>query len=289
MVVVKLMGGLGNQMFQCALGLQLAQRKRTPLRLDVSDCRTNEKRPYALDSLNVNVISASPDELRRFSIPSDSNLALLMDRLVPYYRRRYVREPNFPRFDANIFRCGRNVYLSGYWQSEKYFLEIAPEIRRAFMPRWPLSPGSANVAQRIGAANAVSIHVRRGDYVTNHAAHAFHGLCSPQYYAAAIEYVQARITSPRFFVFSDDAEFADARFGDVPQCEVVCSDPNRLDHEDLWLMRLCKHHIVANSSFSWWGAWLNPREDKIVVAPKKWFRAPALDTRDLVPESWARI
>lgn len=290
MIVMQLMGGLGNQMFQCALGLHLSMLKGSPLRLDVSDCWANPARPFALNGFKVNVVAASPGELRRFPPPREWNpyIAPLMTRLVPYYRRRYIKERNFPRFDPNIFRCGRDAYLSGYWQSEKYFLPIASEIRRLFAPRKPLSPGSAEFARRIEGTNAVSIHVRRGDYVTNPAARAFHGLCPPEYYSAAIAYIRTRVQNPRFFVFSDDAAVG-AEFAGMPDVEVVRSDPDRPDYEDMWLMTLCRHHIVANSSFSWWGAWLNPREDKIVVAPRQWFQSPALDTRDLVPETWVRI
>ena len=179
--------------------------------------------------------------------------------------------------------------MEGYWQSYRYFADAADKIRQELTPRDPMEPGNAAVAAEIDAVEAVSLHVRRGDYVTNAGAAPFHGLCSLDYYRAAVNHVRARVGAPHLFIFSDDHDWArdNLRF-DLPTTYVVANPPDR-GFRDMQLMARCRHHITANSSFSWWGAWLNPRHDKIVVAPQAWFADPKIDTRDLIPQGWTRL
>ena len=133
------------------------------------------------------------------------------------------------------------------------------------------------------AATAVSVHVRRGDYVSDPAAQSFHGTCSPEWYAAVMKEMVARVEAPAFFIFSDDPQWARSNLPAYEGMHFIDPQSDRRDFEDMHLMSLCCHHIIANSSFSWWGAWLNPSPDKQVIAPARWFNQGHNDTQDLLP------
>jgi hypothetical protein len=181
------------------------------------------------------------------------------------------------------------VYLDGYWQSERYFSDIAGVLRQEFTAEAPLDRENEALAAGIAAVNAVSLHVRRGDYVDDPTTNRFHGICAPDYYQRAVDFVASRVEAPRLFVFSDDLQWtrANLRFS-VPMTFVDANPPD-CGYRDMRLMTRCRHHIVANSSFSWWGAWLNPSREKIVVAPCRWFGASRNDTSDLIPPNWVRL
>jgi hypothetical protein len=208
--------------------------------------------------------------------------------ITPRYRKTHIRGQN-SRFNPAILRLTDNISLDGYWQSEKYFSDIAPVIRSDFTVRVEPEGLNREVASVINGCNAISIHFRRGDYVTDAKIAARHGACTNDYFIKAVELIKARVERPHFFVFSDDPAWVREHFT-IPHTMTLV-DHNGPDkaHEDLRLMSLCRHHIIANSSFSWWGAWLNPRPDKIVIAPLRWFNDPTVDTSDLIPESWLRI
>jgi hypothetical protein len=147
----------------------------------------------------------------------------------------------------------------------------------------------AELLEEIRSRCAVAVHVRRGDYVRNARTNEFHGLCTPEYYQAAAKYVVDRIDEPTFLVFSDEPEWVQANLKLGRPTIYVTHDGNCAPHHDMWLMSQCSHHIIANSSFSWWGAWLCRNEKKMVVAPKRWFRDPKVNTSDLIPECWITI
>lgn len=177
----------------------------------------------------------------------------------------------------------------GYWQSERYFVDAADIIRAEFKPRLALEPENAATAAAIDGVTAVSVHVRRGDYVTDKVTNAYHGVCSLDYYRAAIARIAERVASPHLFVFSDDHAWVQENLrSNYPTTYVTANSPDR-GYRDMQLMSRCRHHIIANSSFSWWGAWLNPRPDKVVVAPARWFIDKSNDTRDLLPGEWLRV
>jgi hypothetical protein len=179
--------------------------------------------------------------------------------------------------------------LQGYWQSPKYFASIEPEIRTELKLREPLAGENLAVVNKIDTSLAVSVHVRRGDYVTSVTTNQYHGTCGPEYYLAAEALLRQRLGEPTLFIFSDDPDWAahNLRF-ESPTVIVRHNGPKR-DYEDLRLMTLCKHHVIANSTFGWWGAWLCANPDKIVVAPRNWFRDASHSTADLIPEDWIRV
>lgn len=292
MIMVKLMGGLGNQMFQYAAARRLALRHGVSLKLDLSflegDQAGNTPRRFALNCLAIHAGKASPREIilmsGRTTTRSGTFVARLFQKICHYtdYRERFFH------FDPKVLYLPDNTYLEGYWQSEQYFAEYAETIRREFTVNLPLLGRNRELADEIKSVNAVSVHIRRGDYVTDAGTNAAHGVCGIEYYRKAEEMILQSVENPVFFVFSDDPEWVADNLH--VRCPVIpVSHNGEVPHEDLRLMSLCRHHIIANSSFSWWGAWLSVHPDKIVIAPERWFNNPGINTADLTPVGWHRI
>jgi hypothetical protein len=297
LVVTRLIGGLGNQMFQYATARALALRCGAVLKLDLSGFDSvsgNTPRRYELDAFPIEATITSRSDLAQFGLKSKLSSVWLnyVRRSLGAVPRNSIhaiyRERHF-HFDAGVMTLAAPIYLEGYWQSEKYFLPCADTLRRDFCPTAPLEPQNATFAAAIDAVNSISLHVRRGDYVNDPTTNRYHGVCSLEYYRQAVEYIKARVAAPHLFVFSDDHEWCRKQmdFG-LPTTFVDANSPDR-GYRDMQLMARCRHHIVANSSFSWWGAWLSTWPEKIVIAPRRWFASSEHDTRDLIPERWLRL
>lgn len=298
MVVVSLFGGLGNQMFQYAAGKALAERHGVGLVLDLSGFRTYAERPFLLDRLSV------PEALcGKVSGKSTNHFVrgLWKQRFdrqlerIGLQRRSVIfgqySEPHF-HYDPEFEFLGPDTALFGYFQSARYFNAISDSLRTCFSLRDPLSAAAAEMSGDIErCGSSVSVHIRRGDYVNPGTAET-HGILSEAYYRKAIGSIDAALGGePRFFVFSDDSAAARQLLSFLPSSRLcfVSGDPER-PWEDMALMARCRNHVVANSSFSWWGAWLNPAPRKVVVAPRSWFQATnKRDTRDLYPAGWVLI
>ena len=290
MILTRIHGGLGNLMFQYAAGRRLALARGTGLLLDLSpldDPRVETKRHYELGAYPIRATIASAAEREAVAARRDS-LAARIARRACGGRRGAATERHF-HFDPEVLELPDGACLQGYWQSERYFADVADDVRRELTLERLASGRNAEMLERIDACHAVSVHVRRGDYVTAPRAHATHGVCSLDYYRRASRHVAERVADPVFFVFSDDPDWVRAHLR--LDGETVLVDHNAPDAgcEDLRLMSRCRHHVIANSTFSWWGAWLDPRADKIVVAPERWFQNGERDTRDLLPASWVRL
>ena len=297
MVIARIMGGLGNQLFQYASARCVAERNRTELKLDTSAYQNDGPRQYRLDRFRISGHVATSDDLR-WVLGSRHGARSWLRRIASLThwsaldllpRQAYVRE-RFYHFDQKISPIMKqDIYWSGYWHSEKYFTDIEASLRSELVLRDELSERSKKMAVKIQKAQSISVHVRRGDYVSDEANRAVYPECDIAYYKTAVEYVRHRIKRPHLFVFSDDPEWASKRLlFDMPTTLVDHNGPET-DHEDLWLMALCKHNITANSTFSWWGAWLNKNPKKLVVVPEKWFRIGYHDTQDLIPPGWVRL
>jgi hypothetical protein len=291
MIIVKLMGGLGNQMFQYAAGRRLALNHNTILKLDLSFLlnRTPREnftyRSYELGIFNIQAELASPSEINRF-VPTGKNMLNYLKRKLKL--NKLVKESHF-HFDEGGLSSPDNSYLDGYWQSEKYFKEIEDIIRSDFTLKAKATNLNQELAKEIGSYNSVSLHIRRGDYVSNPETNNFHGSCSLGYYEKAIKKIADCIVEPHLFIFSDDPDWAKDNLIFEYPIKFVAHNGSEKSYEDLRLMSLCKHNIIANSSFSWWGAWLNRNPEKIVIAPEKWFNDSSINTDDLIPDSWLRI
>ncbi len=292
MIITRLMGGLGNQMFQYAAARALAEKRATQVRIDLSwfdSARlVDAPRHYELDrfSLKQNFIDPS-----RYALVAGQDSSLKI-RLYGFTKGRtkprvLLCKESGHGFGAQFFDQPNNVLLEGYWQSEKYFIGIRNLILTDFSFGTPATGKNEALLSDINSTNAVSIHVRRGDYANTKAAREIHGLMGLDYYAEAIKQINKRVPDIKFFVFSDDPVWCKQNLK-VPGSAVYV-DHNKDGAEDMRLMTACKHHIIANSTFSWWGAWLNPSEEKIVYAPKRWFANKDMDTRDILPESWEKL
>ena len=279
-------------MFQYATGRSIAYRLNVPLILDAGGFANYDLRRYELDSMEIKGRLATQGEL----IAAGVNLAppTLLTRIkksLGFNRpMNHFAEASFT-YDSRIEQLSSPAYLDGYWQSERYFADIADLLRQEFSLKEPANESNAAMHARIVARghSSVSLHIRRGDYVSNAQTAQYHGVCSLDYYRQAAQYVAERLTEPHFFVFSDDLAWVKEHL-QLPY-SLTLMDVNSADRGvwDMALMRTCHHHIIANSSFSWWGAWLNHHADKIVVCPQRWFSGASHDTRDLIPAKWVRI
>jgi hypothetical protein len=276
-------------MFQYATGRALADAHGCDLKLDISGFDNYKLRIYELGDYRIRASIASEGDIKRFR--GSQPVHPLVDRVRKFLRLlppSIFLEKAFS-FDPDVPELPSPCYLEGYWQSERYFSSIRPALLTDFLLASPLDIHNQAILDQMSACNAISLHVRRGDYVTNPAAAQFHGLCSLEYYREAVRYISERVDSPCFFIFSDDTNWVLENIKIDHPLKVV--DVNGLDRGicDMVLMRACKHHVIANSSFSWWGAWLNPDDSKIVVAPKRWFKEQNVQTEDLIPNSWVRL
>lgn len=292
MIITQLIGGLGNQMFQYAAGRGLSLRKDTILNLDISGfANYGLHQGFELQRVFGNRFEiASPMNIRRvLGLQSHAIVRRVMSqRLFASFRSKsFIAEPHF-RYWPGINDLTKDCYLSGYWQSEKYFGDIAPQIRADFTFQLPLENQNSEVVKQINQVNAVSLHVRRGDYASNSKTTAIHGLCSLDYYLSSIKRMAEQVEHPYFFVFSDDITWVRSNLKINFPHQYINHNHGIESYNDMRLMSICRHHILANSSFSWWGAWLNAKPDKVVIAPQKWF-SKTTDTSDLIPSSWIKV
>lgn len=291
-IITNIIGGLGNQMFQYAAGKALASRLDVPLYLDLGEFSS-----YGLHN---------GFELNRiFNLRFDIADSVHVDRLLSWRNnslvKRILRRKQFSIFRGNnlIFEPSHrywagfhslksSIYLNGYWQSERYFNDFKSLIANEFTFAIPLEGANLKIANKIINSQSISVHIRRGDYVSSKSASSVMGVCSKDYYNTAINLMCEKIDNPIFFVFSDDIDWAKKNIGIRNYCIYVDHNTALESYRDMQLMSLCKHNIIANSSFSWWGAWLNNNVDKIVMSPINWFAAN-IDSCDIVPDKWIRI
>jgi len=299
-IIVSLTGGLGNQMFQYAVGRHLAEKNSTLLKLDLSGFEAYKLRRYALHCFKIWEHIATMEEISTFKRKRVSRTAKLLSKIgtrwvglssatSDFYQDAIVLKERGFSFDPSIMEAKGNIYLEGYWQSEKYFSAIRDILLREFTFKYEQDAKSREIAEQIQKTESVSLHIRRGDYVHDPLTNKAHGLCSFEYYQKAVNYITQKIPNCHFYIFSDDRAWVCENFKlDYP---VTMVDHNNAstNYEDLRLMSLCRHSIIANSSFSWWGAWLNSNPEKIVVSPERWFNDKSLDTKDMIPEGWLKI
>jgi hypothetical protein len=287
MILIKLQGGLGNQLFQYSLGLCLAIKNNTELVLDVKDIKlyAHGKRDYSLSSFNTIGRIATEDDLKSFKL---STINKFKNLFRPYYRKSIVEEKYF-NFDYHILEIKSPAYISGfsYWRSEKYFKEIEGTIRKSLTLKNPQNSIFNKIKEEITNSNSVSLHVRRTDYLMKKH-QAIYTQCTPEYYYNALKLINSKYPNSKVFVFSDDIIWAKENLN-LNSSAVYVSDSKLADYQELILMSTCKNNIIANSTFSWWGAWLNDNIDKVVISPKKWHVDTKIDERDLIPKSWIKI
>lgn len=291
MIITRLQGGMGNQMFQYAFGRALALRNKVSLGLDISFLldRTPRLKGITFRNYMLDVFNIQGRVVAQSEIPVQYRVSKgFFGIYINYIIRKFLKPKGVEKstaFDSSIFDLGANAYLNGFWQSEKYFKNIEDIIRADFSLKIPLSDTVRTIAEKIQCCDAVSIHVRRGDYVTTKNGRDVLGACSLEYYVEAISLIRKKVPNPTFFVFSDDIEWCREHIVTGDNTTFISGQ----DYEDLTLMSMCKHNIIANSTFSWWGAWLNSNKNKMVIAPQKWYNDLSYSSENLIPEDWIHL
>jgi glycosyl transferase family 11 len=299
MVVVQLIGGIGNQMFQYACGRHLALLNNSELLLDLSFLQNRVSfrkdfvfRDYDLDIFNIQGRIATESDIPLY--PQNWKINSILHRLYHLFlvRRKgfkYILERSLNSYkqilyNRKVLEKRGNIYLAGYWASPKYFEVIRDIIKADFSFRKKISNNCLDILQQIGSTNSVCINVRRKEFLTIKAM-GFHGM---DYIQKAVKKIEEQVTDPAFFVFSDDLEWCRANIALNHRTFFVGEEFYGEKFRDYFeLMMSCKHFILPNSSFAWWAAWLSADKDKIVVTPKDYFAG--YNTRDLIPDSWLRI
>ncbi|MBS1507552.1 MAG: alpha-1,2-fucosyltransferase [Bacteroidetes bacterium] len=291
MLIIKIHYGLGNQMFQYALGRRLSIEKKTEFKLDVSffsKQRPEEsQREYSLSGFFIQEQIASRKEILEFeSRTLLSRFKNFFERLfLPYYLRSIVFEKG-PVYDAKVLRTRNHCYLNGYWQQEKYFKPIEKLLRQDFTFRGETDEINDGVLSTIKSKETpVAIHIRRGDYLSDSMILSVLHQCTMDYYLRATNYIASCTRNPFFFIFSDDYEWVKENFKINHPSQFITNYNSEKPLEDLRLMSACSHFVIANSSFSWWAAWLGQAKDKIVVAPEKWYK----NGLNIACEEWVRM
>lgn len=252
MIIVRIVGGLGNQMFQYAYAKSL-EKKGYNVQIDISKFKSYKLHGgYHLDKFNIDLQTSS----------------VLTNLFAKLNFRRQIKEKSL-LFDESLINLSKKEYVKGYFQTEKYFSDIKDIIHNQFTIKTPLSKSTLKFKKQIEKhTNSCSIHIRRGDFISNEKANKVHGTCDLDYYKRAIEFLKSQYKDIHFFIFSDDISWTKQNLKVTHRTFV---EHTVIPHEDQYLMSLCRFNITANSSFSWWGAWLNKNNNKVVIAPKKWF------------------
>ena len=293
MIVVKLFGGLGNQMFQYAAGRRAAIRRQVPLALDLRWFTTQGMRAPDIQALRIEVADAvdgpglPPVPAAWTGSGRSTRVRVELSSRARGWRVVAERLPGV--FDASVLSAKDRSELVGYWQSEQYFADVAVELRSELRPRLPSSQWAAAVTAEISTTNSVSLHVRRGDFAAQGPSGGPHGTLPPDYYRRAMGHLDELLSDPVYFAFSDDPDWVVAHLRHPRLRPVSGTEGSGTPVEELALMAACRSHIVANSSFSWWSAWLGDEPAKQVVAPNAWFADPQLRSDDIVPVSWLRL
>lgn len=288
MIYVRLYGGMGNQLFQYATARAVSLRASVPLGLD---CRYLDGRPthlvFALDHFAVDA-EVNPPCLPPFAKTQRLRYGLWRAGLLG--RPSFLREQGLG-FNQRVLMAGDETYLHGYFQTEKYFLDQEHQLREELRVSARLRGENKSWARRITDDHrSVSVHLRRGDYLHGARGEGTHGICDKGYYRRALLEIAERTgTEPRAYVFSDDPQWARDNLSLGLETFVIGHNGVHEAHEDLRLMSLCRHHVIANSTFSWWGAWLDGSPNSLTVAPKKWFASDRLVNADIIPPRWLRL
>jgi hypothetical protein len=288
MIIVKLIGGLGNQMFQYATGRYLAHLHNTGLKLDTSFLNTDTKgahtkREFELDVFNLKPVFATEQEITPFIKKSANKVLRTIGRKLPFvFDRVYIAESG-NAYHKEFMSYPKETYLDGFWQSEKYFLPIRDMLLTDLAFKNQPEGLNKELLDKMASVNSVSIHVRRTDYVNNPTVNNFHGTCSLEYYQKAVEMISEKQGPVELFIFSDDINWCKENLKFAHPLTYISHNTGKKSYEDMRLMSHCKHNIIANSSFSWWGAWLNTHTGKTIIAPVRWYNSEDVFWADIYP------
>jgi hypothetical protein len=288
---VKITGGLGNQLFQYSFGKHLAQKLNTKVLFDIQTNKsfkdfTPRKIELTFFECQIEIVSKKDKKkMKFFSYGIMERIERTIAKKYPHYFKTYfVEQATHEILNSNQLKD--NCYFDGYWQSYKYLVPIESILHNELKLKYPLQLKMNDFLNEITNSQSVSIHIRRSDYITIKQNFDRFGICSKKYYENAILYIKKYFADPIFYIFSDDLDWVKENFIGSQYIFITDNKPA----EDLYLMSKCKHNIIANSTFSWWGAWLNQNPEKIVIAPKQWYKGKLNETlKDLIPPEWIRI
>ena len=275
MIGIKIKGGLGNQLFQYAIAKAFSLELKRKFKLDISIFEWYTLHNYSLHHFNIQSDFYTPESKWKMKLKK------LLYTVVFYNEDQHPfhHNPNLIDIKSDF------LFLEGYFQSQKYFIKFENEIRTDFQITSTLKPKTIDTLAFMQSVDAVSIHFRRGDYVGN----AVHDTDTTEYYNKAMQLIESNIKKPVYFLFSDDIPWVKKNFKTNFETHYIDFNDASTNFEDLKLMSSCQHNIIANSSFSWWGAWLNTNPNKTVIAPKIWFNDEKVTTHDIIPENWIKL
>ncbi|MDC1211471.1 alpha-1,2-fucosyltransferase [Amylibacter sp.] len=280
MIYSRIRGGLGNQLFQYSVARSLADQLGVDLGLDVREYNNFSNFQMGLSNFDIRA-NLNPDGLIRHK--QNSTILFALEKLFGMQKHVYY-EP-FLSFDEKVLTKQDGTFLKGYWQSEKYFTDknkIMDDLQIIKSP----TEKNIQIKTKIEECFSISLHIRRGDYVLNSA----HGTCDLTYYRKAVQFfINKYGLNFEIFAFSDDPNWVKDNLQLPVKINFLSNNSSQKNYEDLRLMSYCNHNIIANSSFSWWGAWLNKNPNKIVIAPKLWYANQKIENRDITPKNWLRI
>lgn len=287
MIIVRAIGGLGNQMFQYAFYKMLKHYNQNVL-LDISDYDIhNHHNGFELESVfKVKYFKANDSQIRKLSYDKKSVIYRTLKKIfnIELTKRTEFNESLHEIIKFDEYK--KDIYFNGYWQSEKYFIDISDDIKSDFKFKNDLDSNNSMLIDKLINEKTVSVHIRRGDYLKTKS---FLGVCDINYYNEAINIIKQKVKNPQFIFFSDDIEWVKGNFKLEDKCHFVDWNKGKDSYKDMQLMSMCKHNIIANSTFSWWGAWLNENSNKIIICPKKWSNDEKHKIEDIAPKNWILI
>lgn len=287
MVVTKLTGGLGNQMFQYSAGRILSLNCNADLYLDVAEyAKVKMHNGYELGKFSIKENFFKRNILDLVSLKNEKIYKLL--NIIKKRKINYYKEKKYFVYDEGLLKVTTPVYLDGYWQSYRYLDFYRSQLLSDFEFRTQPNKKNQNLINQMGEVNSIAVHIRRGDYLTNKEFSRVHNVLDLNYYDDALRLIKSKISDPQFYIFSDDIDWAKVNIRIDGKCTFV-HNPKESSIEDLRLMKACKHNIIANSTFSWWGAWLNSHPNKMVIAPIEWLKTDLEKNSDLIPKEWIRV
>lgn len=299
MVIIRLMGGLGNQMFQYAFGKRMALVNKTELVLDQSLLLDKSKphelvthRNFDLNILNLSEYRwATAEEIFAYNgNPSQHSSKRILRKIknIFYPKKLIVQFRN--DFQKEHLLIKDDVCYVGRWQNELYFKDVSEQIKKEFIITAPLNEEILFFENKIKNCNSVCLHIRRSDLITSPIYSLSIGALTLDYFIQAINHLRNKVEKPTFFIFSDDKEWCKQNIilpEQVFYMDETTSGKKAEGH--LYLMQQCTHFIISNSTFAWWAAWLGEKENSVIIAPKQWTRDDVLMTNEIVPLRWTKI
>jgi hypothetical protein len=291
-VIIKLQGGLGNQMFQYAFARIISEKNKCKLYCDIEFFDNTEKKPgftprkLAINIFDIEVIKM--DELIYSQFVNKKKVISFLDFVLWEKHKEFAE--NLFKYDRKVFKIKPPIYLDGYFQKDIYFKGYENMVKKLFIFPTNFTDNIKKLLNLIDSSISVSIHFRRGDYIDDEIINNYHGTCSLDYYHDSIKTIQKNVSNPLFFIFSDDIEWVKHTLsGWKYNFYFVTETKGNDDWIDMMLMSRCKHNIIANSSYSWWSAWLNQFVNKVVIYPANWYNDKNINTQHLTPKKWIKI